>query len=126
MNRSESRGWGALAALLMVIAMLIFAGTMVAAGQHGDNIMPFVGLVAGVILFAVVWLGPVGRALARMIDGRASDDQQGARIELIESQLLEWTGEHQRIAELEERLDFAERMLTQRDSVRAISNRASE
>jgi hypothetical protein len=56
--------------------------------------------------------GPVGRALARRIEGRVADDgpELASRIAELEDRVHQ--GELDR-AQLEERLDFAERMLLQ-------------
>jgi len=64
------------------------------------------------LLLASVALGPVGRALARRIEGRRPDaDNLALRDALADTE--------QRVAELETRLDFAERMLSQPASERA-------
>jgi hypothetical protein len=64
---------------------------------------------------------PIAKAAARRLEGRVPD-QVLARIEALEQRTMN-SGEvdltRQRIAELEERVDFAERMLAQpRDAAR--------
>ena len=62
-----------------------------------------VGLVAG----AVIFRGPLGQALARRLEGRAGpESEQDATLHSLD----ELRG---RMAELEERVDFAERLLAQ-------------
>jgi hypothetical protein len=70
-------------------------------------------IAAITLLLGSVALGPLGRALARRIEGRRADANDAAlRDALAETE--------QRVAELETRLDFAERMLSQPAAERAI------
>ncbi len=56
--------------------------------------------------------GPLGRALARRIEGtRAESDELAARVVELEQRLAEADLDRQKLAELEERMDFAERLL---------------
>lgn len=69
-------------------------------------------LMAGVTI-AIVLRGPVGRALARRIEGRyGPDESDAARVQELEQRVMELEHGQTRFAELEERLDFAERLLT--------------
>ena len=63
--------------------------------------------------------GPVGKSIARMLEGESSqlDDQIAMRVEDLEARLAELTMEQSRVAELEDRLDFAERLLAQPQEV---------
>jgi hypothetical protein len=64
--------------------------------------------VAGVIVLR----GPVGRALARRIEGGVAPDRDVVeRIAGLEQRVAELQEGQQRIDELENRLDFAERVL---------------
>lgn len=63
----------------------------------------------------VLFRGPVGKALANMLEGASSgadDPMLGMRVADIEDRLQEISLETQRMTELEDRLDFAERLLT--------------
>ncbi len=64
-------------------------------------------LVAGFFL-----LRPLFRAWARRIEGGAAPQELAADVEHLRERLQDVDVLHQRIGELEERLDFAERMLT--------------
>ncbi len=64
-------------------------------------------------------VGPIGQALARRIGGKRGDGKDGlttgemaaARIAELEARVAELDGQVARIHELEERLEFAERLL---------------
>lgn len=70
---------------------------------HAQNVVVAVALTIGL---AKIFRGPVGAALAERIRGRArpaEDPAPAANVEQL----------HTRLAEVEERLDFAERLLAQ-------------
>lgn len=76
-----------------------------------------VGIVAGAVVFAVLLRGPVGKAIGKMLDGGETvDTRLTQRVEQLEAQVFDSVSDQQRIAELEERVDFAERMLAQRQN----------
>ena len=72
-------------------------------------VLIFFAMVAG----AVIILWPLMRALGRRLEGRGSDPAVRAEIDDLRSRMLDVEGQQVRIAELEERVDFAERMLAQ-------------
>lgn len=55
--------------------------------------------------------GPIGSAIARRIGGQVNQPIDPAEIEEMRRRLGELEGQHVRMAELEERVDFAERLL---------------
>lgn len=57
-------------------------------------------------------LRPLVLGLGRRLEGRGADPAVLAELDDVRAQLRELDGVQQRVAELEERLDFAERMLT--------------
>ena len=65
-----------------------------------------------VVLAALVVLWPVARALARRLDGRGAADLQD-ELENLRSRLEQVEQGQARLAEVEERLEFAERLLAQ-------------
>ena len=75
----------------------------------------FAMLFTGMMLGGVVLIlrGPVGRALARRIDGTAGQAEgiSLAEAEELRHRVLELEQQQVRLLELEERLDFAERLL---------------
>jgi hypothetical protein len=83
------------------------------------EMIPLFGMVTGMVMtvaviFGLVQLtkGPVGQALARRIQGRGADGDGEVRMELAElrDQVDTLRGT---LEETQERLDFAERMLSQ-------------
>jgi hypothetical protein len=69
----------------------------------------FLGLLATTI---ILW--PVMRALARRLEGKgATDPALHAEIEQLQQRLGEVDSLQQRVAELEDRLDFTERVVAQ-------------
>lgn len=74
-----------------------------------DTIGGFAGFLALGVVGLAILLGPVGGALARWIEsksGKQTDEQADAQHQQLDQLSA-------RVNELEERLDFAERMLTQ-------------
>ncbi len=88
-------------------------------GQVADVLIPLFGMVTGIVITGFVVLGPVGRAVGRVImrifgadrelppgelqDIRVLLEEQNGRLEAVQQQL----------GELAERQDFAERLLAQ-------------
>ena len=80
------------------------------AGPEMVMIFFLVALAATIILF------PLVRAIARRIDraGGAHDPAIQGELEELRARLAEVEAQHHRPADVEERLDFAERLLAQR------------
>lgn len=75
-------------------------------------LIPIVGLiVAGIVLY------PLLRALARRIEGKAGGGVQD-ELEELRSRVMTLEEQAMRVPELEERVDFAERMLAKPQSER--------
>jgi hypothetical protein len=73
-----------------------------------------VGLAAGGVFMGLLLRGPIGRAIARMLEGEpALDDRMVEQLDDFDARLAEIGLDAQRVRELEERLDFAERFLAQ-------------
>ena len=75
-----------------------------------EAVMIATTLIIGFIILGIV-LYPLVRAFARRLEGRAGG---GEDARLVEARVVEL--EH-RLADVEERLDFSERLLAQRDPV---------
>lgn len=78
-----------------------------------------VALIAGTAAFGWLAVGPFGQALKRMLgdDAKPALPEPSAEFYDLNDQVQAMSLEMQRIQELEERLDFAERLLTQRQAV---------
>lgn len=68
-------------------------------------------IVAILTILGFVALGPVGRAIARRIEGKAVDHNA---LDELRERLADLEGGQAHTAELGERLEFAERLLAQR------------
>jgi hypothetical protein len=71
-------------------------------------------VLIGVVIIAVKVLGPIARAWARKLEGKVGDPQIHADLEQMRDQLGEVDSLRNRVAELEERIEFTERLLAQR------------
>ena len=81
-------------------------------------------IIAVAVSSVLILRGPLGKALARRLEGRAGrEDMTGAAMAGISERLAELEQRDARVAELEERLDFAERLLAQRDLERVSRGR---
>jgi hypothetical protein len=75
-------------------------------------------LGAGVVL---ILRGPLGRALGRRIEGSGgAAEELAAKVADLETRLADLEQERLRVAELEERLDFAERLLARHEQPREL------
>ena len=81
--------------------------------QHSGPPTEFL-ITLTVMLAAVIILWPIMRALARRLEGKGGGDPAlRAELEQVRAQLGDIDALHHRVAELEERVDFAERLLAQ-------------
>jgi hypothetical protein len=72
-------------------------------------------IVIAALTAAVIILWPIMRAFGRRLEGRGTADPAlKADVEQLQLRLSEMDTLHHRMAELEERVDFAERLLAQR------------
>ena len=63
---------------------------------------------------AIKVFGPLARAWDRKLEGKVGDPELRAEIDSLQDQLAEMDGLSSRVQELEERVEFAERMLSQK------------
>jgi hypothetical protein len=94
-----------------IAAVVSFAVVAVRIGE--DFAIP-VGIISAIAV-AVVLRGPVGKALAKRLAGEAEGQNEALLQELDEVR--------QRMGELEERLDFAERVLEQSEPAARLPGR---
>ena len=114
MSSHGSRGWGVFLLLALVGMGLTFLAAVLDQSRFIDNPMPVLVGLAGAAVLVVLFVGPVGKVIARMLEGDSrTDDEVAMRLEDVEARLAELALEQQRVGELEERLDFTERLLSQ-------------
>jgi hypothetical protein len=70
-------------------------------------------IVIAALAATMIILWPIVRAFARRLEGKAGDPALRAEVEQLHARLGEVDTLHSRIGDLEERLDFAERLLAQ-------------
>jgi hypothetical protein len=70
-----------------------------------------VTIVVFALFAATIILWPVMRALARRLEGKSVDPALRDEVERLQHRLEEMDALHARVAELEERVDFTERIL---------------
>jgi len=103
---------------VMFVAMSLIAGFTVVSVNLGPGFAIPVGICAA-IASAIAVKGPLGKALAKRIEASAGESQNPEAIENLTRRVEQLEHIEARTAELEERLDFAERLLTQqRDAER--------
>jgi len=84
----------------------------------GPSVLEMLSIAVISISFAFVaykLLMPLVRAFASRIEGRGGNSVLEQRVSDLQQQLTDADALQHRVAELEERLDFAERLLSQRD-----------
>jgi len=91
--------------------MMLAAAVLIQPGEA-----PLIALtVVSTLIGAIVILKPLAQALARRLEGRSGPDPQLVeRIGELESRVQQLEAQQARTLELEERVDFAERLLAQR------------
>jgi len=85
----------------------------------GPSILEMISIAVISISFAFVaykLLMPLVRAFAARIEGRGTNPALEQRVNELQQQLADADVLQHRVAELEERLDFAERLLSQREA----------
>jgi len=76
------------------------------------DVAPTIAAITFFVSMVLIFRGAIGKAIARRIEGKAgADPALSERIEELEHRLAEMEQDRIRVGELEERLDFAERML---------------
>jgi hypothetical protein len=88
---------------------------------RGEGIQfTILGLFAASLLYWIVLRGPLGRAIGSMLEGEAAQDVGTLmRIEDVEDQVQALSLETQRLLEIEERLEFTERLLAKQSDPQA-------
>ena len=87
----------------------VFDGTVMIGHNDGPPVIVFLAFFA--VMAIVLW--PLVRALARRLEGRNVGTGVEAELDELRGRLQEMELSQVRMAELEERLDFTERLLAQ-------------
>lgn len=120
MSAKSSRGAGMFLVLgLMGLSLFFLAFLADEAGRQGFEVF----LAGSAVLSGIGVLllrGPVGKAIASMLEGGTptEDAQLSARMAELEDRVQELSLEAQRFMEIEDRLEFAERMIAEQSSRR--------
>jgi hypothetical protein len=69
--------------------------------------------VIALLIGTIYILGPIARAIARRIENKGIDPATRDELHALRERVAEMDGLRDRVFELEERIDFAERMLSQ-------------
>jgi hypothetical protein len=114
MSQRGSRFMGMVLALSITAAALFCIFVMVDA-MRNDPGPAIIGGMLGTAVFGAVLLGPIGRTIGKMLSSDATaPDDTARRLDAIEYQLGEPPADGARFGELEERIEFLDRMLAQR------------
>lgn len=116
MSGKSSRGAGMFLVLGLAGMAAIVLAIVVDASRYATHPGPmFAGLIG---LGGMGWLllrGPVGKAIASMLEGGTAEADMlvNGRVAELEDRLHELSLETQRLMEIEDRLEFAERMIAE-------------
>ena len=121
MSGRLSRGAGMFLVLGLAGMASIVLAFVVDAASYADHPGPVLAGLLG--LGGMGWLllrGPVGKAIASILEGGTpeADMMVNSRVAELEDRLHELSLETQRLMEIEDRLEFAERMIAEQSSRR--------
>jgi hypothetical protein len=112
---SLKRALGLDALDILIHVGITFALAVIAASAAQQNEEVGISLVVALSLGVLAWR----RTRARQVSPLTTGEVQSERLAMLEERLAELEAERGRVLELEERLDFAERLLArQRESAR--------
>jgi hypothetical protein len=115
-GKSGSKLFGMVLVLGLAGMSLAYLGASISDLSRRGFEFVLAALAGGGVFFWLMLRGPVGKAIAAMLEGDAQHDEELLmRVEDLEARLAELSLEQQRVGELEERLDFAERLLATRE-----------
>ena len=106
------RGLGSFHIAIGVSVMVIFGGLMAVTERIGPASIPIWFAAMGAAAFTL--RGPLGKALAERISGRLGAED--AVVQVPEALYAEIDELRARVGELEERVDFSERLLSKHDA----------
>ena len=109
----RSSGLGAMACALMIASIVGFGALATVTRFIGAAAIPI--WVFAALAAVAIFKGPLGHALATRISGRIPDPGPAEIAPEVYAELDELRA---RVGELEERVDFSERLLTQKNDTR--------
>jgi len=124
-GKNGSKIFGIVLVFGLAAMSLIYLGASIEELSRRGFEFVLAALAGGGAFFWLMLRGPVGKAIASLLEGDSQHDEELVmRVEDLEARLAELSLEQQRVGELEERLDFAERLLAAREPG-AIEGRSS-
>lgn len=109
--------FGMVIGMFLMLMLVMLAGLfLVYVFEEGDSFeYVLMGMLALGGLSWIAFRGPIGKAIASLLEGGSNDADSvtSARLAEVEGRLQEISLEMQRFMEIEERLDFTERLLAQ-------------
>lgn len=109
--------FGMVIGMFLMLMLVMMAGLfLVYLFEEGDSLeYVLMGMLALGGLSWIAFRGPIGKAIASLLEGGSNDADSvtSARLAEVEGRLQEISLEMQRFMEIEERLDFTERLLAQ-------------
>ncbi len=109
--------FGMVIGMFLMLMLVMMAGLfLVYVFEEGDSFeYVLMGMLALGGLSWIAFRGPIGKAIASLLEGGSNDADSvtSARLAEVEGRLQEISLEMQRFMEIEERLDFTERLLAQ-------------
>ena len=115
-NKGGSKVLGMLLVIALAGMSLVYLGGTISELSRRGLEFVLAALAGGGVFFWLMLRGPVGKAIASLLEGDTPNDEELVmRVEDLEARLAELSLEQQRVGELEERLDFAERLLATRE-----------
>lgn len=111
-----SRIIGMIIVLALALMGVVYLGASISELSRRGFEFVMVAVLGGLGLAYLLFRGPVGKAIAALLEGDPRpDDDLAFRVEDLEARLSELSLEQQRIMELEDRLEFTERLLAARE-----------
>jgi hypothetical protein len=127
MSSTSSRFFGIVLSLGMALGTLLVIGVALSDAKHSEAAgLDILTAAVAAGLYLLLLRGPLGKTIARMLDNSTPDDQILRRLEDVEELLSRESVDHARLLELEERLDFAERLMSQSSGVPLLPQRRTD
>ena len=116
MSRNPGRfAVGVVLTLGIAVSALLFVTILLSSARHQSEPMyDIAGAVACGVLYVVLMRGPLGKAIHRMLDDGDDEEVRLEQNSVIEELMERAAQDRLHLQELEERVEFAERLLARR------------